>query len=81
MNRFAGAITRTMKVPGPGAEMFKVIVPLETGQRIGQSLMRRYCAYPHVHPNTSTHSQALRILTLISSKISLLTAAYAQTSP
>ncbi len=50
MNRFAGAITRTMKVPGPGAEMFKVIVPLETGQRIGQSLMRRYCALSSCAP-------------------------------
>ncbi len=81
MNRFAGAITRTMKVPGPGAEMFKVIVPLETGSAV---LVKAWCdgtvLYPHVHPNTSTHSQALRILTLISSKISLLTAAYAQTS-
>lgn len=61
MNRCAGAITRTMKVPEPGAEMFKVIVPLETGQRIGQSLMRlcctlSSCAPNHLHPEPSTEN-------------------------
>lgn len=52
MNRCAGAITCTMEVPGPGAEMFKVIVPLETGQRIGQSLMRLCCTLSSCAPRT-----------------------------
>lgn len=71
MNRCAGAITRTMEVPGPGEEMFKVIVPLEMGQRIGQSLMRlcctlSSCAPKHLHPEPSTENSCIYLKQILS---------------